>query len=92
MVCEKAPELMTSHGISTLTVAEMLILVGDNPERIKSEAAFPITERLDATLPAFTYRHHFEGPRSEDSHIPNAIPGRCRGCPPSVPLQTLRLL
>lgn len=38
MVCEKAPELMTSHGISTLTVAEMLILVGDNPERIKSEA------------------------------------------------------
>lgn len=39
MVCEKAPDLMKSHGISTLTVAEMLILVGDNPERIKSEAA-----------------------------------------------------
>ena len=39
MVCEKAPELMESYGISTLTVAEMLILVGDNPERIKSEAA-----------------------------------------------------
>jgi transposase len=39
MARERAPELMTSHGISTLTVAEMLILVGDNPERIKSEAA-----------------------------------------------------
>lgn len=39
MVREKAPELMKSHGISTMTVAEMLILVGDNPERIKSEAA-----------------------------------------------------
>lgn len=39
MVSEKAPDLMKSHGISTLTVAEMLILVGDNPERIKSEAA-----------------------------------------------------
>lgn len=39
MVREKAPELMKSHGISTLTVAEMLILVGDNPERIRSEAA-----------------------------------------------------
>jgi len=39
MACEKAPELMKSHGISTQTVAEMLILVGDNPERIKSEAA-----------------------------------------------------
>ncbi len=35
----RAPDLMASHGISTLTVAEMLILVGDNPERIKSEAA-----------------------------------------------------
>lgn len=39
MVSDKAPELMKSHGISTLTVAEMLILVGDNPERIRSEAA-----------------------------------------------------
>lgn len=39
MVCDRAPGLMASHGISTMTVAEMLILVGDNPERIKSEAA-----------------------------------------------------
>ena len=39
MAREKAPELMKSHGISTQTVAGMLILVGDNPERIKSEAA-----------------------------------------------------
>ena len=39
MVSEKAPGLMLSHGISTMTAAEMLILVGDNPERIKSEAA-----------------------------------------------------
>lgn len=39
MAREKAPELMKSHGISTLTVADMLILVGDNPQRIRSEAA-----------------------------------------------------
>ena len=39
LVREKAPELMKSHGISTMTVAEILILVGDNPERIHSEAA-----------------------------------------------------
>ena len=39
MTRARAPELMNSHGISTLTVAEMLILVGDNPERIRSEAA-----------------------------------------------------
>ena len=30
---------MASHGIATLTIAEMLILVGDNPTRIRSEAA-----------------------------------------------------
>ena len=28
-----------AHGIKTGTAAEMLILVGDNPERIRSEAA-----------------------------------------------------
>ncbi|OAM77452.1 IS110 family transposase [Devosia elaeis] len=39
MVTERAPELMKSFGISTMTVAEMLIMVGDNPERIRSEAA-----------------------------------------------------
>jgi len=39
LVREKAPELMKAHGISTMTVAEMLMLVGDNPERIKSDAA-----------------------------------------------------
>lgn len=39
MVTDEAPELMSAHGISTLTVAEMLILVGDNPQRIRSEAA-----------------------------------------------------
>ncbi|MEI4235495.1 transposase, partial [Roseovarius sp. D22-M7] len=39
LVRERAPELMQAHGISTMTVAEMLILVGDNPDRIQSEAA-----------------------------------------------------
>jgi transposase len=39
LVRDRAPDLMKAQGISTMTVAEMLILVGDNPERIKSEAA-----------------------------------------------------
>lgn len=39
LVEDKAPSLMASHGIATLTIAEMLILVGDNPQRIRSEAA-----------------------------------------------------
>ena len=39
LVTERAPDLMASHGIATLTIAEMLILVGDDPTRIRSEAA-----------------------------------------------------
>jgi transposase len=37
---KRAPALMTAPGISTGTVAEMLVVLGDNPERIRSEAAF----------------------------------------------------
>ncbi|WP_260001511.1 transposase [Leisingera caerulea] len=40
LVAERAPALMASHGIAALTIAEMLILVGDDPTRIRSEAAF----------------------------------------------------
>ena len=39
LVAERAPGLLASHGIATMTVAEMLILVGDDPTRIRSEAA-----------------------------------------------------
>lgn len=35
-----AATLKKAHGMATGTAAEMLILVGDNPERIRSEAAF----------------------------------------------------
>jgi hypothetical protein len=35
-----APALKEAHGMATGTAAEMLIFVGDNPERIRSEAAF----------------------------------------------------
>lgn len=40
LVIKRAPTLMQSHGIAAMTVAEMLILVGDDPMRIRSEAAF----------------------------------------------------
>ena len=40
LVTKRAPDLMKSHVIATLTVAEMLILVGDGPTRIRSEGAF----------------------------------------------------
>jgi transposase len=34
-----APELVQAHGMGAGTAAEMLILIGDDPERIHSEAA-----------------------------------------------------
>jgi transposase len=35
-----APTLLQAPGIASGTAAEMLVLVGDNPDRIKSDAAF----------------------------------------------------
>lgn len=40
LTAARAPELLEAHGMATGTAAEMLLLVGDNPERIHSEAAF----------------------------------------------------
>ncbi len=40
LTAARAPELLKAHGMATGTAAEMLLLVGDNPERIRSEAAF----------------------------------------------------
>ena len=40
LTAAKAPELIKAHGMAAGAAAEMLLLVGDNPERIHSEAAF----------------------------------------------------
>ncbi|ANR61430.1 IS110 family transposase [Corynebacterium glutamicum] len=40
LVLKRAPQLVDEFGIGVDTAAEILIVVGDNPERIKSEAAF----------------------------------------------------
>lgn len=40
LVMDHAPQLTDQFGIGVDTAAEILIVVGDNPERIKSEAAF----------------------------------------------------
>src|SRR3712207_1379328 len=39
LVEQCAPAMVAAHGIKIGTAAEMLVLVGDNPERIHSEAA-----------------------------------------------------
>jgi transposase len=40
LTAAKAPDLVKAYGMAAGTAAEMLLLVGDNPERIHSEAAF----------------------------------------------------
>lgn len=40
LVRRQASALMAAPGIAVGTIAEMLIVLGDNPERIRSEAAF----------------------------------------------------
>lgn len=40
LVRAQAPALMEAPGVSTGIIADMLIVLGDNPQRIRSEAAF----------------------------------------------------
>lgn len=60
LVTERAPELMASHGIATLTVAEMLIPVGDDPTRIRSKAAFRHQELPGADADDFGRPHRHD--------------------------------
>jgi transposase len=40
LTTQQAPDLVDAFGIGADTAAEVLIVVGDNPERIRSQAAF----------------------------------------------------
>lgn len=40
LVSEVAPELLNAHGVGPHTAATLLVCVGDNPERLHSEATF----------------------------------------------------
>jgi transposase len=40
LVAQAAPQLLAVEGVSTDTAASLLIAVGDDPERLKNEAAF----------------------------------------------------
>ena len=83
LTAARAPQLLEAHGIASGTAAEMLLLVGDNPERIHSEVEFakrrappdPRIKRQNHPAP----RLHREAtvrpmPRSIGSHHPYARP------------------
>jgi len=82
------PELITAPGIATGTAAEMLIVVGDNPERIRSEAAFA---KMCGTCPlpassGKTSRHRLNrgGNRQANAALHRVIVTRMRCHQPTI--------
>ena len=73
MVTELAPQLVAATGIGTETAGQILVTVGDNPERVHSEAAFAMLCGV-APLPASsgkTQRHRLN--RGGDRQANRAI-------------------
>jgi transposase len=85
---QAAPELVEVPGIGTGTAAEMLLLVGDNPERIRSEAAFA---KLCGACPipassGKTNRHRLNrgGNRQANAALYRVVITRLRGHQPTL--------
>jgi transposase len=83
-----APELLKAHGMASGTAAEMLLLVGDNPERIHSEAAFA---KLCGACPipassGKTIRHRLNrgGNRQANAALYRVVITRMRGHRPTL--------
>ena len=88
LTAARAPELVEAHGMGTGTAAEMLLLVGDNPERIRSEAAFA---KLCGACPipassGKTNRHRLNrgGNRQANAALYRVVVTRLRGHQPTL--------
>ena len=84
----RAPDLVEVHGIGSGTAAEMLLLVGDNHDRIRSEAAFA---KLCGVCPISassgkTQRHRLNrgGNRQANAALYRVVVTRMRGHQPTV--------
>jgi|HubBroStandDraft_6_1064221.scaffolds.fasta_scaffold06346_2 transposase len=91
---QAAPELRQAFGIGIDTTAEMLILAGDNPERIRSDAAFaklcgacPIPASSGATQ---RHRLNYGGHRQANSALYRAVIVRVRFHQPTIDYVTRR--
>jgi transposase len=83
-----APELLQAHGMGAGTAAEMLVLIGDNPERIRSEAALA---KLCGACPipassGKTTRHRLNrgGNRQANAALYRVVIVRMRGHQPTL--------
>jgi transposase len=88
LTAARAPELVQAHGMGAGTAAEMLLLVGDNPERIRSEAAFA---KLCGACPipassGKTTRHRLNrgGDRQANAALYRVVIVRMRGHKPTL--------
>ena len=88
LTAARAPKLLKAHGMATGTAAEMLLLVGDNPERIHSEAAFA---KLCGACPipassGKTSRHRLNrgGNRQANAALYRVVIVRMRGHQPTL--------
>jgi len=87
LTAARAPDLLEAHGMATGTAAEML-LVGDNPERIHSEAAFaklcgvcPIPASSGKTI---QHRLNRGGNRQANAALYRVVIVRMRGHQPTL--------
>jgi transposase len=85
---QAAPELRQAFGIGIDTTAEMLILAGDNPERIRSDGAFaklcgacPIPASSGATQ---RHRLNYGGHRQANSALYRTVIVRMRFHQPTI--------
>jgi transposase len=94
LTAQVAPALREAFGIGVDVAAEMLILAGDNPERIRSEAAFaklcgacPIPASSGAT---HRHRLNWDGHRQANSALYRSVIVRMRFHPPTIAYVTRR--
>lgn len=85
---ECAPTMIEAHGMAAGTAAEMLLLGGDNPDRIRSEAAFA---KLCGACPipassGKTNRHRLNrgGNRQANAALYRVVIVRMRGHQPTI--------
>ncbi len=88
LTAARAPKLVEAHGMATDTASEMLLLVGDDPERIRSEAAFA---KLCGACPipassGKTKRHRLNrgGNRQANAALHRVVVTRMRGHQPTL--------
>jgi transposase len=87
LVTELAPQLVASVGVGTETASQLLITAGDNPDRVRSEAAFAMLCGV-APLPASsgkTQRHRLNrgGDRQANRALHVIAKTRTRCDPPT---------